>query len=376
MRNIKSIRFNKFIPGFTLIEIVVIIAIIGILATITFVGYGNWRSTTTIAQIKSDLNGASAAMENARTFDNAYPHSVPSTFISNSGSSMTGGSVDGKSFCIVATNSNIRYYIINGGISTPGTCPPVNLAVIARTADSISLSWSSVSGVISNYGYRLQRSNSPDFASPTNIDTNATTAISSSLPAGTYYYRINATVPDGTSGWSNTLIASTYVIITIASSQTWAVPAGVTSINLAIHGGQGGTASDLGCGASPGVGGYGGKVIGDITVTPGQELVISIGGVGANGAYRSLCSLGSDGGTGGTSTITTNSSPVMTATGGGGGTREYRVFQYDDEGYTIGSISYSGSTGGAGSGTSYITGGVVTDGGATLGGAGRAVLAY
>lgn len=63
--------------GFTLVELLIVIVVIGILAAITIVGYGDWKRNTTANVLKSDLNGAVAAMEDARNWSSGYPSSVP-----------------------------------------------------------------------------------------------------------------------------------------------------------------------------------------------------------------------------------------------------------------------------------------------------------
>ncbi|RWZ78826.1 MAG: pilus assembly protein [Candidatus Microsaccharimonas sossegonensis] len=54
-----SLRFS----GFTIVELLVIIAVIGILAGVSILGYGAWKKQTIVSQLKSDLNGAAQAME-------------------------------------------------------------------------------------------------------------------------------------------------------------------------------------------------------------------------------------------------------------------------------------------------------------------------
>lgn len=66
--------------GFTIVELAVVISVIGILASITVVGYGAWQKRTTVNVVSSDLFNAASAMENARNFGNAYPTSFPATF--------------------------------------------------------------------------------------------------------------------------------------------------------------------------------------------------------------------------------------------------------------------------------------------------------
>jgi prepilin-type N-terminal cleavage/methylation domain-containing protein len=59
-RNIKS--------AFTIVELLVGIAVIGILAAISVVSYASWQNYISIDVIKSDANNMAAAMENSRNF--------------------------------------------------------------------------------------------------------------------------------------------------------------------------------------------------------------------------------------------------------------------------------------------------------------------
>ena len=105
---------HKFRPAFSIVELIVVIAVIAILATIVVVSYGSWRSTTIANQLKSDLNDAAAAMESARTFDNAYPATLPSSFVPSDGVTVTVVRSNGKSYCIEAVSSrenSLKFYI-------------------------------------------------------------------------------------------------------------------------------------------------------------------------------------------------------------------------------------------------------------------------
>lgn len=73
-------RLQHHHSGFTIIELVVVITVIGVLAAITVVGYGAWRAQTAQNAVKSDLNALAGAMENARNFGSGYPSSIPSSF--------------------------------------------------------------------------------------------------------------------------------------------------------------------------------------------------------------------------------------------------------------------------------------------------------
>ncbi len=134
MTNNKHTRIQT--KGFTIVELIIVISIIGILATITVVGYGSWRTNATATQLKSDLNGAASAMENARNFGNGYPLTIPTSFTPSSGVTLAGGgSADGKVYCLSAASGGV-VYIITTANSTPtvGSCFAVATLAGSSTA--------------------------------------------------------------------------------------------------------------------------------------------------------------------------------------------------------------------------------------------------
>lgn len=129
MRNkIINKRTDSNESGFTIIELVIVIAVIGILSSIAFVSYNGWKQSTTVAQLKSDLNGVAAAMENYRTFNNTYPvpTSLPSTFVPSSGVTITPvGIGTATTYCVNATptsGSPPIYHVDQGGIPAVNGC--------------------------------------------------------------------------------------------------------------------------------------------------------------------------------------------------------------------------------------------------------------
>ena len=59
--------------GFTLVEILTVVAILAILVSASIVGYGAWRQRAAQTELVSDLRAAAAAMTAYRTFYNGYP---------------------------------------------------------------------------------------------------------------------------------------------------------------------------------------------------------------------------------------------------------------------------------------------------------------
>lgn len=131
-------RSQQSTKGFTIVEIIVVITVIGLLAGLTFVGYGAWRSSALSAKVKNDLQSAAAAMETERAFGDGYPESVPSSFTPSEGVTLTGGSADGATYCIAGSSAedpSVVFHITEQTKTaepTEGGCP-----VMAASGDYI-----------------------------------------------------------------------------------------------------------------------------------------------------------------------------------------------------------------------------------------------
>lgn len=155
------------------------------------------------------------------------------------------------------------------------------------------------------------------------------------------------------------------------SAQSFVAPSQVTSIHVVLVGAPGGAGRCGGCSASDAAAGSGARVSADLPVSPGDSLIVMVGGVGHSGSILTAPAFNGGargGGEGG---------PEASSGGGGGGASDIRTISPAMPG-TLGSrlvVAGGGGGGGGGSdsgtgGSAGITGGTAATGGAAGGGAG------
>lgn len=114
--------------GFTIVEIVIVVVVIGILAGITVVGYGAWRERTAITAVKNDLLAASVVMKGTQDRQTGFSTALPSSFESSDGVTLslkTGSTA--KFYCLEATTTGkpgVTFFIDSGKNTEPteGVC--------------------------------------------------------------------------------------------------------------------------------------------------------------------------------------------------------------------------------------------------------------
>jgi len=205
--------------GFTIVELLVVISVIGILATISIVGYGNWQKSIIETQLKSDLSNVATAMNSYRNFNNTYPLVVPTTFKSSQGVVLTGGSSNGTTYCIEASslqNTTLHYHITQKSGSSgaeEGICvapvidtPTSPVVAISTNGGSTSWSWATVlctAGTTLRYHYQYTISPS-GYDSGLIVTTNNNVAFTTSTAGQTYTLQVQAQCYDTevASNWS------------------------------------------------------------------------------------------------------------------------------------------------------------------------------
>lgn len=122
-------RLNKK-NGFTIVELIVVIAIIGILVSLTIITYGSWRKTASVNSVNSDLKNVAVSMENYRNFNNVYPTTIPTNFTSSPDVTLTLKTIGTgiADYCISGqstTNTDVIYHYQPSVSTDPltGVCP-------------------------------------------------------------------------------------------------------------------------------------------------------------------------------------------------------------------------------------------------------------
>lgn len=209
--------------GFTIVELIVVIAVIAILAAIVLLSFGGWRSSVATNSVKSDLEHAASTMESARSFNNGYPTVIPSTFNASANNTIVLTVPDPKTFCIDGTTSvstSIKYYIDNltqNNGATQGTCAtraslpvPGQLTDVAFTtgATEIDVTWTNASPNYANL-FTIQCALDPAFITgilSAQIDDDPSAndgSVAGANSTTTYYCRVRAENDNGQGPWSN-----------------------------------------------------------------------------------------------------------------------------------------------------------------------------
>lgn len=160
----------KKIRGFTIVELLVVITVLGILAGITIVAFGAWQKRSAQNVVQSDLRGVAAAMENARNFSSGYPLTIPSTIQASQNVSLSYVRGSATDYCVSGTStktSGVTYYIEPSVSKDPqaGSCP----SIVTNLITNPSLERGSTSP---NWGY---------YSSPLSVDTTFASHGSASL---------------------------------------------------------------------------------------------------------------------------------------------------------------------------------------------------
>ncbi len=149
--------------GFTIVELLIVIVVIGILAAISIVAYNGIQQRAQTATLMSDLDNAAKQLKIDQTINMIYPATVAAA---NSGQGLKASqgvtyrySVDNIStphtFCLAALyGSSIIYSITESGAPNPGSC--VNLAYGASSPSALLTDGNTATNPYYSLGVGLQ----------------------------------------------------------------------------------------------------------------------------------------------------------------------------------------------------------------------------
>jgi prepilin-type N-terminal cleavage/methylation domain-containing protein len=116
---------RKTTSGFTIVELLIVIVVIGILAAITIVAYNGVQDRALVSTLKSDLANASKQMELANADTGSYPTSFP-TDVRTSQNVILSLSQAAPGYCVnaeLSTKSSVQWrYDSAGGGLKEGLC--------------------------------------------------------------------------------------------------------------------------------------------------------------------------------------------------------------------------------------------------------------
>lgn len=129
--------------GFTIVELLIVIVVIGILAAITIVAYNGIQEKARASGLVSDLRGAATQLKLDHSKTNAYPATIAAADNGNgleSSSNTTyrytvNNSTFPQTFCLSATEGTMFYMVTESTMPIEGSC--VNVAAGATSPSAI-----------------------------------------------------------------------------------------------------------------------------------------------------------------------------------------------------------------------------------------------
>lgn len=283
-------RINR---GFTIIELLVVVAVIGILATITLIGFNRYQADARDSQRTAQVTIITEALERYYDKNGEYP-SCPA--ITASASTVTASTLPGletktllapqdqtgatnsiKCQDLLTSDPDLFAYVGDGSTvcSTGNACleytlkykeestgtiktvtsrratsiltsnPITDLVATTYSFSRIDLAWTGIGGASS---YNIQwKQGSSDFTTPTGTSTStiASKAITGLTLGTLYYFRVQPATATAVGNWSNTTSATTFTLDTpeptaipdpgLPASQiqvTWSSVANATSYSM------------------------------------------------------------------------------------------------------------------------------------------------
>ena len=126
--------------GFTIVELLIVIVVIGILAAVTIVAFAGITRQSESASLKSELQSAGKKIENYKTSNNAYPTSLLVAGVTTKDIIGYTYSTGVSTYCLQAIPTKAgaaSYHITNEGTVRDGICPVPPFATTMQELTSV-----------------------------------------------------------------------------------------------------------------------------------------------------------------------------------------------------------------------------------------------
>jgi general secretion pathway protein G len=221
-------HMNKL--GFTIVELLVVIVVIGILAAITIVSYTGISSRANTTSLQSDLASAKKQLSLYYVDHGAYPTSSPTPsgntyctddarycYKASPGNTFTAYSSDGTTFSLTATNTNDTAYSINNSTGPAVSSPYIQTITTANCPSTRT----QVHDARDSHTYWVQKLDDGKCWMLTNLGYTG---------SGTNTYSDTKTLTNGT-GSSVTYTVASYYVTPLTTNYTTEPTAPSTSTN-------------------------------------------------------------------------------------------------------------------------------------------------